>query len=158
MVLEFKNLTNKPFENERSISEISKEELYHRIYHDRITGYYNRTFIWKFLDKRYCDDTPFCFAHFNIKDMKMVNDIYGHEAANDLLISICNALEEERRAGWVLQACRCDNDNFSMMLKVLPAAKRFRVSITQSLFPNQNSLIKSVQTKTNEVYFSHEVL
>lgn len=128
MGLELKNLKNSHFENGRNMSEMTKEELYHHIYHDSITGYYNWTYMWKHLDKRYRDDTPFCFAHFNIKDMKMVNDIYGHEAANDLLISICNALEEERRAGWVLQACRCDNDNFSMMLKVLPEEE-----ITQKL-------------------------
>lgn len=103
------------------IADFSKEELFHMIYHDTITGYYNWTYMWLHLDKSFRKEgLEYSFVHFNIKDMKMVNVMYGHDAANDLLISICNQMEEERKEGWVLTACRCDNDNFSMMIKVMP--------------------------------------
>lgn len=99
----------------------SAEELEYRVYHDTITGYYNWNYMWELLlHQLETQELKYAFAHFNIKDMKMVNDIYGHEVANDLLKMICAELENERKKGWILHACRCDNDNFSMLIKVMP--------------------------------------
>lgn len=110
-----------PSSLQNRLNEVSKEELFHQIYHDGITDYYNWSYLWKHLDKRFRkNDFIYCFVHFNIKDMKMVNVIYGHDAANELLTFICKKIEEEREAGWVFHACRCDNDNFAMMIKVMP--------------------------------------
>jgi len=115
------DMTSLHFEKGRNLEDISKEELLFRIYHDTITGYYNWNYMWKYLDKSLVsDDYKYCFVHFNIKEMKLVNDIYGHKNANDLLCAVCNQMEEEKNAGWVYQACRCDNDNFSMIIKTMP--------------------------------------
>ena len=101
--------------------ELSKDELYYRVYHDEITNYYNWTYMWHKLDVRYrAENLQFCFVHFDIKDTKKLNIIYGHNAVNKLLCSVCDQIELEKKAGWVYEACRCDNDNFSMMIKAMP--------------------------------------
>ena len=101
-------------ENGREFDEISKEELYDMVYHDAITGYYNWNHMWKILDPRIPKDFKFCFVHFDIKDFKMINDIYGHKTANSLLRMIC---EQMSKQDWIIRSCRCDNDNFAFMMK-----------------------------------------
>ena len=101
-------------ENGREFDEISKEELYDMVYHDAMTGYYNWNYMWKILDPRVPKDFKFCFVHFDIKDFKMIHDIYGHKTANSLLRMIC---EQMSKQDWIIRSCRCDNDNFAFMMK-----------------------------------------
>lgn len=104
-----------------SIDSLSKEDLFFQIYHDEITGYYNWNYMWKvLLHQQKTKDLLYCFVHFNVKDMKMINDMYGHFAANNHLKKICDAMENCKKEGWVYHACRCDNDNFAMMIKAMP--------------------------------------
>ena len=87
--------------------ELSKDELYYRVYHDEITNYYNWTYMWHKLDVRYrAENLQFCFVHFDIKDTKKLNIIYGHNAVNKLLCCVCDQIELEKKAGWVYEACR----------------------------------------------------
>ncbi len=103
-------------ENGREFDQLTKEELYHMVYHDSITNFYNWNYMWKFLDTRYRDpNVRYCFVHFDIKDFKMVNELYGHFKANDILIMISEQLKKE--TDWILHAVRCDNDNFAIMTK-----------------------------------------
>lgn len=104
-----------------ALDQISKEELYRRVYHDVITGYYNWNYMWHKLDRRTRpSNLKYCFVHFDIKGTKIINSTYGHNAVNELLCSICAQIEKEKEEGWVIEGCRCDNDNFSMMIKVMP--------------------------------------
>ncbi len=103
----------------RDIDGISKEELYHMVYHDNITGHYNWNYMWKQLDRRYMpSELEYCFVHFDIKDFSIINELYGHDNGNDLLKLVCSRMSQE--TGWVYCSARCDNDNFAMMIKVMP--------------------------------------
>lgn len=98
----------------RTFEDLSKEEIYEMLYHDAITGYYNWNHMWHELDPKNPKDYKYSFAHFDIKDFKMINDIYGHGIANNVLKMVCSHIEKQ---DWVIQGCRCDNDNFAMMIK-----------------------------------------
>ncbi|WP_407398910.1 putative bifunctional diguanylate cyclase/phosphodiesterase [Treponema sp.] len=101
-------------EKGRTFDDLTKEEIYHMLYHDAITGYYNWIHMWHTLDPQNPKDYTYGFVHFDIKDFKMINDVYGHGVANDVLTMVCHHIDKQ---DWVIQGCRCDNDNFAMMVE-----------------------------------------
>lgn len=89
------------------------EQLYNLAYKDRVTGYYN----WNWMDEKLNEYQKegiesYGFVHFDIKDFKMINEIYGHVVGNRVLQRISDTLQT---LSWVIFGARCDNDNFSMM-------------------------------------------
>ncbi len=98
-----------------------KEDLYRMAFKDMITGHYNWNHLEAFLevpgDKEIID---YAFAHFDIKQFRVINEAYGHIAANKVLSNIVKAMNE---ADYVYASARCHNDNFAMLLKDLPEAE-----------------------------------
>lgn len=100
-------------------SEYSNEELYYRAFRDPITGYYNWSWMWDRLASYYLNGiTDYGFVHFDVKDFKMINELYNHQVANDVLIRVTRNIEAHK--DWIYFGARCDNDNFSMMIKDMP--------------------------------------
>ena len=95
-----------------------KEELYRLAFTDHITGNYTWSHFEAFLevpgDREICD---YAFAHFDIKQFRVINEAYGHIAANKVLSNIVKAMNE---ADFVYASARCHNDNFAMILKDMP--------------------------------------
>ncbi len=97
----------------------TKEELYHRAFHEPITEYYNWAWMSECLSTYYFSGVKdYAFVHFDIKDFKMVNELYGHQIANLLLKSITQNIEAHK--DWIYFGARCDNDNFSLMIHDMP--------------------------------------
>ena len=95
-----------------------KEYLYNAAFHDVITGHYNWNHIVPYLEvPKDCGVSDYAFVHFDIKEFKVVNEVYGHAAANRLLIKVVNAMNN---ADFVYASARCHNDNFCMMIKDMP--------------------------------------
>lgn len=89
------------------------DTLYHLAYRDRVTNYYN----WNWMDEKLTEYREegiesYGFVHFDIKDFKMVNEIFGHVIGNLVLTRISEKLQEQN---WIYFGARCDNDNFAMM-------------------------------------------
>lgn len=101
-------------EKGRTFEDLTKEEIYEMLYHDAITGYYNWNHMWHTLDPNNQKDYKYGFVHFDIKDFKAINEVYGHGTGNRVLKMVCSHIEKQ---DWVIQGCRCDNDNFAMMVK-----------------------------------------
>lgn len=104
-----------------SIDDYTKEQLYDLAFFERVTHHYN----WNWLRGRIVDCeqygvTDFVFVHFDIKDFKVVNEIYGHSVGDNLLAKVCKVMRE---CDWVYCSCRCDNDNFAMMIHRMPDDK-----------------------------------
>ena len=95
-----------------------KETLYKSAFTDLITGNYNWNHLEAFLevpgDKKIED---YAFAHFDIKQFRVINEAYGHIAANRILSNIVKAMNE---ADFIYASARCHNDNFAMLLKDMP--------------------------------------
>ena len=99
-------------------SKFEKEDLYKSAFTDLITGNYNWNHLEAYLevpaDKGIND---YAFAHFDVKEFRVINEAYGHIAANKVLKNIVKAMKE---ADFILQSGRCHNDNFAMLLKDMP--------------------------------------
>ncbi|MDD6038972.1 MAG: GGDEF domain-containing phosphodiesterase [bacterium] len=101
------------------VPETQQDELCSRYkemyYHDSITGYYNWNYLWlRILGYSLYGIQDYAFVFFDIKDFNAVNVVYGHIAANELLVSIVRQME---KFDWIYYSARCDNDNFAMMIK-----------------------------------------
>ena len=99
-------------------NQFEKEALYKAAFTDLITGNYNWNHLEAFLEVP--GDTKiedYAFAHFDIKQFRVLNEAYGHIAANKILSNIVKAMKE---ADFVYASARCHNDNFAMILKDMP--------------------------------------
>lgn len=100
------------------IDDYSKEQLYRMAFFEPVTRYYNWNWMRQILDdsvKYGVED--YSFVHFDIKDFRMINEIFGHATADRLLGRVCEAMS---KCDWAYYSCRCDNDNFAMMAHKLP--------------------------------------
>ena len=99
-------------------SKFEKEALYKLAFTDLITGNYNWNHLEAYLevpsDKGIAD---YAFAHFDVKQFRVLNEAYGHIAANKVLSNIVKAMNE---ADFIYASGRCHNDNFAMLLKDMP--------------------------------------
>ena len=98
-----------------NVEDFSKDNLFKLAYFEPVTNFYN----WNWMLEKLCnydkyDIDDYIFIHFDIKDFKMINEIYGHAAGDNMLRKVCSVLKS---CDWIYFACRCDNDNFAMMAK-----------------------------------------
>ena len=99
-------------------TKFEKEELYESAFTDLITGNYNWNHLEAYLevpsDKGIAD---YAFAHFDVKEFRVINEAYGHIDANKVLSNIVKAMNE---SDFVFASGRCHNDNFAMLIKDMP--------------------------------------
>ena len=97
---------------------LEKEELYQKAFFDPITGHHNWNHLVPYLEVcRDCGVRDYAFAHFDIKQFRIINEVYGHIAANRVLSNVVKAMN---KADFVYASARCHNDNFAMMIKDMP--------------------------------------
>ena len=68
--------------------------------------------------------SDYTFVHFDIKEFRVINEVYGHNTANRVLRNVVKAMNE---ADFVYASARCHNDNFAMMIKDMPEDETVRV-------------------------------
>ncbi len=87
---------------------------------DALTALPNRTLFMERLqrcvDKLKRESLHFAVLYLDLDNFKLVNDSYGHEAGDQLLISVARRLEESVRAGEALVA-RLGGDEFAVLLE-----------------------------------------
>ncbi len=99
------------------LSEIKKREndILYLSYHDILTGLYNRTFLEetiKRLDTR--RQLPFSIIMGDVNGLKITNDVFGHEAGDNLLRIIARVLKQSCRDEDVIG--RWGGDEFVLLL------------------------------------------
>ena len=100
------------------VSALDKERLYKIAFHDSVTGHYNWNHLVAYLEMPMDDHIQeYAFAHFDVKEFRIINEVYGHIAANKVLSNIVKAMND---ADFILASARCHNDNFAMILKDMP--------------------------------------
>lgn len=96
----------------------NEKKLNQAAFHDSVTGHFNWNYIWPIIagfGMKGIQD--YAFVHFDIKDFKAINIVYGHNTANNVLDRLVSHMKE---ADWIYYSARCDNDNFAMMIKDMP--------------------------------------
>ncbi len=61
---------------------------------DRLTGLYNRHYMMEKLEKTYSDNEPKFITMIDIDDFKKINDRYGHNAGDYVLINVARIMRE----------------------------------------------------------------
>ena len=99
----------------KDTDQFDKKTLYNLAFYDTITGHYNWNHLVSFLEMPMDHGIKdYAFVHFDIKEFRVINEVYGHIAANKVLCNIVKAMKE---ADFVYASARCHNDNFAMMIK-----------------------------------------
>ncbi|MCR5502415.1 MAG: EAL domain-containing protein [Lachnospiraceae bacterium] len=100
------------------VDRFEKSYLYKMAFTDPITGHYNWNHLVSFLEMPTVSGfSDYAFVHFDIKEFRVINEVYGHIAANNVLSNVVRAMNE---ADFVYASARCHNDNFAMMIKDMP--------------------------------------
>lgn len=104
----------------RDVTEkhLHEEELSFEATHDPLTGVFNRRFFMRAVDGALQDARTRAVTHglifFDLDGFKPVNDEFGHEAGDRLLIELTAAIVARMRSGDVLG--RMGGDEFALML------------------------------------------
>ena len=99
-------------------SSIPQEEMYKLAFFDAITEHYNWNHLVAYIEMPMdFGIKDFAFAHFDIKQFRVINEVYGHDAANRVLKNVVKAMND---ADFVYTSARCHNDNFAMMIRDMP--------------------------------------
>lgn len=75
------------------------EKIQHLAISDYLTGLYNRSYLDKQIEKSFDEDNLGSILLFDIDNFKKVNDTYGHNVGDKVLIQIANILKSNIRDG-----------------------------------------------------------
>nr|WP_275980396.1 sensor domain-containing diguanylate cyclase [Halalkalibacter alkaliphilus] len=96
----------------------AEEKIQHMAFHDNLTNLPNRPLFSKFVEKSLSyskrNNTQFALMYIDIDHFKQVNDTFGHNAGDRLLIEIAKRLNESVRTNDVV--CRHGGDEFMILL------------------------------------------
>ncbi|MDG4812645.1 diguanylate cyclase [Hydrogenovibrio sp. 3SP14C1] len=126
------------------MTDITEEERYksqleHLIIHDELTGIYNRHYFNRTLEQeikrhhRY--QSPLSMAFLDIDHFKKINDSYGHDVGDAVLLSIAKSISSLLRSSDVL--CRVGGEEFVVIMpetsleNALIISERIRTSVEQ---------------------------
>ena len=100
------------------VEKFDKDYLYRMAFFDPITSHYSWYHLLSFLEMPMdAGIHDYAFVHFDIKEFRVINEVYGHIAANEVL---CNVVKAMNEADFVYASARCHNDNFAMIIKDMP--------------------------------------
>ena len=88
----------------------------YRASHDRLTGIYNRDHFYEKVGEvvRNAPQDEYCMICADIKDFKLVNDVFGINKGDEILIAIANAMKELSNEGTVYG--RLSADRFALCM------------------------------------------
>ncbi len=78
-----------------------QKEMYEAT-HDKLTGLFTKEHLFNVIKSRITTDknTSYSIAYFDIKDFKMVNDIFGKDTGDKVLVRVANWLRESALDDW----------------------------------------------------------
>ncbi len=124
-----------------------EENLIQMGYHDALTGLYNRRYYEeKLIELDIEDNYPITIAMGDINGLKLINDAFGHDAGDDLLVSAANIVSETCRETDLV--ARIGGDEFII---VMPRTSEEEAEKIIGLIHKKSSLIniESIQLSTS---------
>lgn len=114
----------------------SSQEMYKVVFVDELTGLPNLEQMRKYMEAQIKHQEMFFVAIFDIKNFKMINDLWGYEKGDEYLAFIGDKIKEFSDVFDF--ACRCENDNFMVMVKHRSLAST--IDVLKLLFAEINHL------------------
>ena len=118
---ELMNVNDALHKNLREIDEL-QEQLREQANRDPLTGLYNRRYLDSTLERELSrckrDGHSLALILIDIDHFKQVNDTYGHQAGDEILLRLSALLGSMARAGDV--ACRYGGEEFLLLMPTMP--------------------------------------
>jgi diguanylate cyclase (GGDEF)-like protein len=73
---------------------IMRETLIYESEHDRLSGLYNKGKYMRMLEEEYQNQESIGIFNFDVNNLKVMNDTYGHEAGDKLLMKAANSIRK----------------------------------------------------------------
>ena len=102
----------------RNLSDIADSEVgeQYKLTHDELTGLYNKEGfsreVRRILDQS--KDTTYLLLYSNIKDFKLINQLFGIERGNEMIISVAEMIQQKVKPGDAYG--RINGDHFALMM------------------------------------------
>ena len=94
-----------------------EQELQDAASRDYLTGLLNRRGLQAAMDSLRSDDLPLAVYLFDLDDLKMTNDTFGHDVGDQMIQKFASLLRQHTRSGDIL--CRYGGDEFVVILRHL---------------------------------------
>lgn len=109
-------IINYSHENEMAIRHqmIKQQSLENKLRCDPMTGLYNHSEFYKRLNEIINDKTPFSLAIIDVDDFKRINDKYGHDCGDKVLIRLAEIIKSYCSQTDI--ACRYGGEEFAIIL------------------------------------------
>ncbi|MEJ6476585.1 diguanylate cyclase [Pseudoalteromonas piscicida] len=102
------------------------QELHKKANRDKLTGLYNRHGTEVKIDEWMNDETPFSLFIIDLDEFKPINDIYGHNAGDEMLKHVANRISAQVREQDIV--CRWGGDEFLIALHCIKEEKLQRIA------------------------------
>ena len=132
-------------ELQQMVEQLEKQNdiLSHKVNYDDLTKLYNRRKLNDELDKEILREDRYkhglSILMFDIDDFKNINDTYGHDVGDEVLIDISNILKNSIRA--TDTACRWGGEEFMILLPETKIDEAFKIA---------EIIVKNVEIYTHE--------
>ena len=129
-----------------------EKRLYQAAITDPLTGLYNRRFADEMLKqekltyKRY--KTPFCILLIDLDNFKIINDVFGHDVGDKVLVAVANVLKSSVRESDIV--ARWGGEEFLILLRrieledAIKVAEKIRNAICQLKVPPVEGISASI--------------
>ena len=116
----------------------------YRATHDRLTGIYNRDYFYERVNETVHKnpDAEYCMVCSDIKDFKLVNDIFGINKGDEILTAIANAMRKLSTGKDTIYG-RLSGDRFAIFMQ----RRLFRKEVFVNVIDNLSNLLGSTTYK-----------
>ena len=120
---------------------IHDQQIKHLAFHDYLTGIYNRAFFEEELHRLDTErQLPLTLVIGDVNGLKIINDAFGHEKGDELLIKVAKILKESFRSEDIV--ARWGGDEFTVILP------KTDLNDTLNIMPRINEKLKEESTQT----------
>lgn len=97
------------------------DKLHNDSHTDPMTGLFNRRAIQQLLDDYLLEPRPLCVIALDIDHFKQINDSFGHDVGDQVIIALAQLMQQEIRSDAAL--CRSGGEEFLLLLPDLTLAQ-----------------------------------
>lgn len=139
----------------------AEARIHYLSFHDKLTNLYNRAYVEKIVQDHEELSLPWSMMMIDLNGLKLINDVFGHEQGDQLLIAMANVLTESCRETDVVS--RWGGDEFLILLpntdynECLSVCERIRLSCAEKKIrsiPLLSAAIGMVTETEGRNYFS----